>query len=146
MTPIIAITALFALTAPAKPAGAPSWLHGCWVAKDGAVQEHWVRADDHYAFGHNVVRRDGDIVFFEHLRIEAVGERAVFFAYPAGQGPTTFTESTRTDATITFENPDHDDPQVISYARQGAALTASVSLLDGSRLRQWTYFACPTNP
>ncbi|MEO1042094.1 MAG: DUF6265 family protein [Pseudomonadota bacterium] len=124
----------------------PTWLSGCWVTEDGTIQESWARADDHYAFGYNIVRRDGEIVFFEQLRIESDGERALFFAYPAGQGPTMFTEAKRTDATITFENRDHDDPQVITYKREGAALTASVSLLDGSHLRQWTYFACPTNP
>ena len=39
----------------------------------------------------------------------------------------------------TFENAAHDYPQRIAYARDGDTLTATISAIDGSKARRWTY-------
>ncbi len=38
-----------------------------------------------------------------------------------------------------FENADHDYPQRIAYVRDGDTLTATISLVDGSKARSWVY-------
>lgn len=40
--------------------------------------------------------------------------------------------------------PDHDYPQRIIFRREGDALTATVSLIDGSDHRTWQYQSCGT--
>ena len=42
-------------------------------------------------------------------------------------------------AHATFENAAHDYPQRITYARDGETLTATISLIDGSKAMRWTY-------
>jgi len=134
-----------ALTAPPTANhAAPAWLEGCWVT-EGGTEEHWALADQGLLFGYNVVRRNDEIVFFEQLRIEGQEGGSVFFAYPGGKGPTTFMEAARGKTSIRFENPAHDDPQVIGYERTGDDLLAFVSMIDGSNRRQWAYSVCPTD-
>ncbi|MEM0928405.1 MAG: DUF6265 family protein [Pseudomonadota bacterium] len=144
MALLMMVATLLASPVQGPESAAPAWLEGCWVSRGGGTEERWLSAGGGLLFGHNVVRRRGEVVFFEQLRIEATQNGSVFFAYPRGVGPTRFKESARTGASITFDNPEHDDPQRIIYEREGDDLTATVSLIDGSRQRQWMYSACPT--
>ncbi|MEO1658862.1 MAG: DUF6265 family protein [Pseudomonadota bacterium] len=141
---IVLVAALLAPSSSPYSSSAPAWLEGCWISQGGGTEEHWELAGEGLLFGHNVVRRRDRVVFFEQLRIESNDNGAVFFAYPRGVGPTKFKEASRTEASITFENDQHDDPQSITYERDGDELTATVSLLDGTRQRQWMYRTCPT--
>jgi len=38
-----------------------------------------------------------------------------------------------------FENPDHDFPQRIEYARAGDTLTATISTMDRERTFSWSW-------
>ncbi len=139
----LAITALLLLAGCAstpEPAGpAPfAWLAGCWQSEDGTVRETWSAPQAGYLFGHGLTFRDGQAVFFEQLRIEP-GPPPVFVASPRGQAPVSFEVVETGAGTFRAENPAHDFPQAIVYARDGAHLTAIVSRADGSGART---FAC----
>ncbi len=116
------------------------WIEGCWETASGDYREVW-RAEGQHLFGFAVAYKDGAQVFFEQTRID-LGAPAIFNAYPAGQGPSAFTESARGAGTITFENAAHDYPQKIVYARGGQRLNAAVSLKDGSQVQTFAFQAC----
>jgi hypothetical protein len=72
------------------------------------------------------------MVAFECLRIEARQNGIFYVAQPNGRPPTSFRLTMIDDSTAVFENPDHDFPKRITYARSGAdALTAKVDGGDG---------------
>lgn len=116
------------------------WLSGCWT--DGSTTERWTAAGGGYLFGHNVVMADGQVRFFEQLRIEPSDAGPVFQAYPRGVGPVAFTSAESGQRTIAFVNGSHDFPQRIAYTRTGDTLTATVSLIDGTRAGGWVYQRC----
>lgn len=118
------------------------WLMGCWETEAGQTREVWTREGAELLFGHNAVRRDGDIVFFEQLRLERRDGAWVYSAYPKGVGPTEFVLAAQDLASARFENPGHDFPQVIAYERMDDRLTAQASGLEGSNLQEWDYAPC----
>ena len=117
-----------------------AWLAGCWT--DGETVERWTLAEGGYLFGGSVVKRDGEVVFFEQMRIEPADSGPVFNAYPKGSGPSAFPLREQGDRSITFANGDHDYPQRITYARDGRELIATISLLDGGNETGWRYRRC----
>lgn len=127
--------------APADPGYFLSWMTGCWQNADGSIREVWSEDEGGYLFGYSVYLKAGKAGFFEQLRIDP-GPAHVLNAYPAGEGPSPFTESQRGDQSIVFENPAHDFPQQISYSRDGDALNAHISLLDGSQRGDFNYVPC----
>lgn len=142
----LAITALLLLAGCAsasEPAGpAPfAWLAGCWESEDGAVRETWSAPEAGYLFGHGLTLRNGEAVFFEQLRIEP-GPPPVYAANPRGQAPTAFTVVETGPSAFRAENPAHDFPQVIAYAREGEHLVATISRSDGSGARRFAYRLC----
>ena len=119
------------------------WLVGCWITDDRSVKENWAQSEDKaYMFGHSVTTRDGKVVFFEQLRIDVDASNRVFNAYPRGIGPTQFKQDSIGPQTISFRNSQNDYPQRISYTRTGSELTASISLLDGTKANHWNYMPC----
>ena len=58
---------------------------------------------------------------------------------PQGGAPVAFALVRHDTASATFENPAHDYPQRIVYARDGDTLTATISAIDGSKPRSWSY-------
>lgn len=54
---------------------------------------------------------------WEFLRIAHHGDRLAYVATPSGQAETVFPVVSITDTVVTFENPQHDFPQRISYRR-----------------------------
>ena len=68
-----------------------------------------------------------------------------FFAYPRGIGPHQFNALGPVETTATtavFVNSEHDYPQRIAYTREGNALLADISLVDGSKVNSWRFAAC----
>ncbi|MDH3428088.1 MAG: DUF6265 family protein, partial [Gemmatimonadota bacterium] len=62
------------------------------------------------------------------------GDTLVFLASPRGRPPTPFIASGVTDSSVTFQNPDHDFPQEISYRLEGGQLHAGIAgIQDGTR-------------
>ena len=72
--------------------------------------------------------------FWEHMRVvrEADGKLA-FWAIAADQKPVRFVAMKTGPNEIIFENAQHDFPQRIRYWRDGKALKAEISLIDGSK-------------
>ncbi len=143
---IPALTAAIAFSACAtaqtpQPA-APDWMAGCWTNADGDAREVWSADLSGLMFGYGIAFADGEVVFFEELRLEAQGEGYVYAAAPGGDAWTRFGETARGETAITFENAEHDYPQRIAYQRDGDALTATISLIDGENARSFEFTVC----
>ena len=77
---------------------------------------------------------------FEFLRIGPGADGAIaYHAQPGRRPAVAFRLVARGGTSATFENPAHDFPQRIAYARDGDTLTATISAIDGSKPRRWTY-------
>ncbi len=130
--------------APAAPRSGQldlSWLVGCWSDQSGS-KEVWSAAEDGLLFGYGVNRKDGDVVFFEHLRIQQQQNDAEYVAYPGGGDPTVFKLQRFQPNKVRFANPAHDYPQLITYERTGDELSATISLMDGSRANSFNKSLC----
>jgi hypothetical protein len=147
---VLLLLALSAQSESAQPDSAgeqhlnstPAWLEGCWITPDGMTSERWTAVSNDYLFGLNVTVTGGQVGFFEQLRIEPGEAGPTFQAYPRGVGPVGFAMASSAEQAISFIRPEHDYPQRISYSRVGDVLTATVSLLDGSRPNSWLYGLC----
>ena len=157
----LAFCSLIAALGPTSIAhGAPNdepsldWLEGCWQHKDGPTREIWDRGFDGLFFGHSVTVVDGELKFFEDIRIERRDGRLVYTVSPNGAQPVSFGAVTLTASplslgTVTepasmvmFENADHDFPQRIHYVRVGIGLTATISDLEGSNEISFEMVSC----
>lgn len=121
------------------------WISGCWENIDGDYREVWSRPDHGYLFGYALSLKGDAVTFFEQSRIDpgkAPGKAYVFNAYPAGKGPSAFTEIERSETSITFADPSHDYPQRIRYARDGNRMIAEISLIDGSKGQGFAFRRC----
>ncbi len=82
---------------------------------------------------------------YEFLRISpGEGGRITYFASPGGQAAVAFPMVRMGRYEVVFENAAHDYPQRIAYRWDassigGETLTATISLIDGSRPMSWTY-------
>ena len=119
-----------------------SWLEGCWESTSGTTREIWTQSYNGLLFCHSVTLRDGEVVFFEDLRIEAMGDSGVYIASPGGNTPVQFAMSYYADGAATFINENHDDPQRITYALTEFGLTVVISLIDGSNDRAFVFTPC----
>ncbi len=130
-------------SAPASAGKMPplDWISGCWESGDASYREVWSSSEQGYFFGYAVSLQDNAVSFFEQTRI-APGPPAVFNAYPAGQGPSLFTERARTETSIEFANAEHDYPQVVAYWKTDLGLSARISLSDGSDQRDFAFVPC----
>lgn len=119
-----------------------SWLVGCWETKGGKTREVWQQGAKSHLFGFNLVLRDGDVVFFEQLRLQETSRGWVYFASPRGAKEVAF--DVRTSHSLAFEvvNEEHDFPQRISYQIIDGALHAEASLIDGGNAQRWVYTPC----
>jgi hypothetical protein len=95
-----------------------AWLAGCWSPEKGdpGSVEHWLPPAGGTMLGVSRTVKNGQTVEFEfmQLRVNAEG-RLVFIALPSGQEQTTFVASTVGKDSVTFENPEHDFPQKVTY-------------------------------
>ena len=143
------VTSLFALAMLGACASAPEatsdhplgWISGCWENIDGDYREVWSQPDHGYLFGYALSLKGDAVTFFEQSRIDP-GEAYVFNAYPAGKGPSAFTEIERSETSITFADPGHDYPQRIRYARDGNRMIAEISRIDGSEGQGFAFRRC----
>ncbi|MDX1644246.1 MAG: DUF6265 family protein [Thermoanaerobaculia bacterium] len=141
----VALLSLPVATVLAESSGADGleWLLGCWESADGSATEAWVRDSDGSLTGFAVVLSEGELAFFELLRIRRDEEgRWVYVAYPGGGAPTEFVADLRDRDSILFVNPEHDYPQEIAYRREGDRLFARISALGGADPRSFDKRAC----
>jgi hypothetical protein len=119
------------------------WMTGCWTHERYDQREVWSEDLGGLKFGYGVNRdANGKVTFFEDLRIENRPGGAVYIASPRGTAPTEFVETERTGLSITFENPDHDYPQKITYSGNRVSLVATISTIDDDRVQSWAMYDC----
>jgi hypothetical protein len=116
-----------------------AWLAGCWAAESGerGTGEHWLPLAGGTMLGVGRTVKNGRTVEYEFLQIRLNAEdKVIYIASPSGQRQASFTASSITEGSVTFENPQHDFPQRISYnALAGNRVAARIEGRRGGVLR-----------
>ena len=130
MKPYIAVFAMLVCTSAlsAEPMNL-DWLQGHWCQTTGNAhtEEVWMKGSQGSSVGMARTLVDGNMTSFEYLRIVHKEGRTEYIAQPNGNPPTVFVATDTGPDSATFENPDHDFPQRISYARNEGGLVAEIS-------------------
>lgn len=136
------LSVLLVAASPAASIDDLGWLAGDWVSEaDGRwTEESWGAPRGAMMIGYSRSGRGEVLREYEFLRIAAgEGGGLAYLAQPQGRAPVAFPLVRHDKASATFENAAHDYPQRIAYARTGDTLTATISKIDGSKARSWTY-------
>lgn len=120
------------------------YLTGDWVhAADGVtIEEHWVGPVGGVMAGLAITHSDrpGAATRIEFMSIEERDGTLVFTARPGGAQVTEFRLTESDNGIATFENPQHDFPQRITYAIDGGELETLVARIEGGgREIEWRY-------
>jgi len=97
------------------------WLVGTWKAErqTATVYERWAITDDYRMDGQGFRITQGDTLFTEQVRIQVQDEVLYYVAdVPHNLEEVWFRLTRITKDEATFENPQHDFPQVIVYRRE----------------------------
>ncbi len=136
------LSVLLVAASPAATVDDLGWLAGDWVSEaDGRwTEESWAAPRGGMMIGYSRAGRGDVLREFEFIRIARGDDGALaYVAMPQGGAPVTFRLVRHDAASATFENAAHDYPQRIEYARSGDTLTATISKIDGSKPRRWSY-------
>lgn len=136
------LAALLVAATPPATVGDLAWMAGDWGREaDGRwVEESWTPPRGGVMLGMSRSGRGEELREFEFLRLQAGADGVLaFMAQPQGGAPVAFRLVRHYAASATFENPAHDYPQRIQYARTGDTLTATISAIDGTKARSWTF-------
>ena len=118
-----------------------AWLAGCWSTESGSALEVW-RVDGDDLIGFAVTVDLGRVTAYETLSIRQRDGAYVFSAWPSNQQHAEFAAEQVGEAAARFTNPAHDFPQAITYRRDGNALRATISMIDGSGAVQFDKVRC----
>lgn len=138
----ILAAALLIAAAPAAKVDDLAWMAGSWsVETDGRwTEEYWTIPRGGVMLGASRSGRGETLREFEFLRVQAGKDGLLAcIAQPGGGAPVAFSLAAHDAMSATFENPAHDYPQRIRYAREGDVMTATISAIDGSKARSWVY-------
>ena len=107
---------------------------GCWEDSTGLNREVWMVGPSGWIIGYAANRNaEGDVTFFEHMRIERKDGKEVLVVSGQDDSTTRFTRHmVEGSFEFIFENSEHDYPQIIAYKRSGHQLSAYISRLDGT--------------
>jgi hypothetical protein len=133
---------LMGQAAPQRSVGELAWMSGRWVSEaDGRwTEEHWSAPRAGTMIGYSWSGSGETIGEYEYLRLQAgEDDEIVYLAQPSGGAGVGFHLARSGATSATFENPTHDFPQRISYARTGDVMVATISKMDGSHAMSWTY-------
>ena len=116
----IFLSGMFAVSAAAADSDitALAWMAGCWAPEQGDAGsvEHWLPPAGGTMLGVSRMIKNGQTVEFEFMQLRVNTEgKLVFIALPSGQKQATFVASNVGKDSVTFENPQHDFPQKVSY-------------------------------
>ena len=115
-----------------------AWLAGCWerTAGETRIEEQWMRPGGGTMLGMSRTVSGDTTRTYEYMQIREEGGRLVFTARPAGQTQAWFASIRVTPSQVVFENPTHDFPQRVIYARgAGDSLYARIEGERGGKLR-----------
>jgi len=125
-----------------------SWLSGCWGGKVNQrdFREQWMPLRGSTLLGIGSTEFQDKLSSYEYLRIESRADGIFYVALPSEQKEAAFklvsaVRDEREKATIfTFENPQHDFPQRITYRRGTEGwLYATIEGKSQGQDRQVTY-------
>lgn len=136
------LAALLVAATPPATVGDLAWMAGDWGREaDGRwAEESWTPPRGGVMLGVSRSGRGEELRAFEFLRLQAGADGVLaYIAQPQGGAPVAFRLVRHDAASATFENPAHDYPQRIQYARTGDMLTATISAIDGTKARSWTF-------
>jgi hypothetical protein len=98
------------------------WLIGTWVnqTSKGSIYETWSKVNENELSGKSYSLAGNDTIVFENIQM--VVEQDGFFYIPKvvnqNDGlPVRFSAKTISETQLSFENQEHDFPQVISYTK-----------------------------
>jgi hypothetical protein len=117
---VLALGMLVAGGAPAAEGDVTTlaWMAGCWTPEQGEAGsiEQWLSPAGGTMLGVSRTVKNGRTVEFEFMQLRTNAEgKLVFIALPSGQKQTTFVASAVGPNSVTFENPQHDFPQKVTY-------------------------------
>jgi hypothetical protein len=133
------------VTAGPEAIASLAWLAGSWTGDSGglAMEEHWTAPSGGALLGMHRDVKNGRMVSFEFLRIDAAGDAITYWASPKSAPPTPFRlKELGPGRRVVFENPEHDFPQRILYWRtDDDALHARVEgpAGTGEKGMEWTW-------
>ena len=120
----------------------PAWMTGAWERIEGEkwADEFWTPPKAGSMIGASRSGYGEKLGFWEHMRIvrEADGKLA-FWAISGDQKPVRFAAVRSDQKEVVFENPAHDYPQRVRYWRTDRKLNAQISLLDGSKVVDFSF-------
>jgi len=129
-----------------------AWLQGCWELRSAEriVEEHWMSPRGGTMLGAGRTFRGDRLVEYELVVVREQGDGLAYEAHPSGQPSAVFLSSAVEDATVVFENREHDFPQRVGYRRTApdALLAWIEGNQDGKPVRlEFPYrrVACPGN-
>ncbi len=99
-------------------------------------EEYWNRPAGGLILGFHRDLFPGDRSFFEFLRIEQRDDGIFYVAMPRGKPGTDFRLTHLEHGRAVFENPEHDFPQRIVYARDGDVLSATIEGTENGEQRR----------
>ena len=99
-----------------------AWLQGCWRSTRGetTIEEQWMSPRGGTMLGMGRTVRGNKTLEYELVLIKEQEGRLAYEAHPSGQPSATFIATAASDATVVFENLEHDFPQRVGYKRNGA--------------------------
>jgi hypothetical protein len=118
----LAAVAGFNAAAAEPEIGRLAWLAGCWQSESAepGSGEQWTPLAGGTMLGMSRTVRHGRTVEFEFMQLRHIADgRLAFIAMPPGRDPTVFPLLRIADHEAVFENPNHDFPQRVVYARDG---------------------------
>ena len=106
-----------------------AWIAGDWTGQQGQVtfEERWTDPAGGAMLGVARTLKSNRMVAFEFLRIIERDGGLLYIAQPNGRPPTEFRLTKIAAEEATFENPAHDFPKVIRYAKREGELQAEIS-------------------
>ena len=118
------------------------WMSGAWVSRDGDewTEELWTEPKGGMLLGVNRTGTGDRATGFEFMRIAVGADGAIsFWGSPGDKAPVEFRLTSSGPGEVVFENPAHDFPQRVRYARTASGIEAEISLSDGSKPIRWSY-------
>lgn len=105
---------------------------GTWEGEVDGMQytEQWRAAGPRTYEGEAHMRKAGQMLSEERMRITHFADQWLFIASTGGARITSFVRVEEKDGAWVFENREHDFPQRIGYRVEGDTLRAYIALLD----------------
>jgi hypothetical protein len=122
----------------------PAWMTGAWSYQSGEEwgDEYWTPPRGGIMIGAARIGKANDLVVWESTRIAYDEDgKLAFWAMPRGVPATKFALVSASERAISFANPENEYPQLIRYWRDGKALNAEISMMDGSKPYRFSYQA-----